>query len=321
MNPMRMAVWLVGLAFFITLSVAAARAGEFTVIGSPPQGQSADISYSIPMGTGATPAAPGTQPLVSGGSASTTDVSVYPEHWYDACNFASRPLDRCWYARFDYYSWKEQYLGDNLVDEHGTLYTVGYVRTNGAKRVRAEFFTGTMNYTPGDLPRSTYQLDTTSRVMGTRVEFELLWDVHINDCVTLNFFSGIGGRFWIRDIQDRQVTSDIWIDGHQEDWFTLYPYIGMERRWNYDPCMDFFLSCRIGSTAWTYQSCSELGGPVLHPQACMTGQIEFGLQYQEHLVVSLYFDAMTWVHSGVVDDTFQPNSQLYTTGIKLGLSF
>lgn len=323
MKATRIFIWHIALAIMIAPSVECARAGEVTAVGSPYESPPEEtISFCAPAEKALGPSV-----KASGGSVS---VTVDPEPvgdrsafacWLDAISYAQRPLDQSWYGRFDYYSWKEQlHTNTNSTDEHGTLYTVGYVRASGAKRVRVEFFTGTMAYTPGDLPRSDGLLDTTSRQVGVRTEFELLWDWNTG-CSTIQFFSGLGARFWVRDIQDEQLASGGWLSGYQDNWFTLYPYIGMERKWEIDPCMDAFFSCRIGATAYTRESIPEFDGLVLNPQACMTGQVEFGLRYEEHLFFSVYFDAMTWARSPWVDGNYQPKTQMYTTGLKLGLSF
>jgi hypothetical protein len=157
--------------------------------------------------------------------------------------------------------------------------------------------------------------------MGVRTEFELLWDWNHERLPPSNCYVGLGTRFWIRDIKDSEFIPGFFTVGHQENWVTLYPYVGMEKCWHSrTACMDFFLSGRVGATAWTYQSCASLGGPVHYPAACPIGLVELGFTY-ENLITSVSFEAMTWARSAAVGGESQPPSQLYMTGVKIGLRY
>ena len=217
---------------------------------------------------------------------------------------AQRPLEASWYTRFDYFVFKEQSYGNDLFDEHGTLYTLGYVRSRGATRLRVEVFTGTMNYTPG-YTWSGISFESITRYLGARGEFELIWDVQRDGCSAVSAFVGIGSRFWIRDLKDGTLPSNNFWMGDQENWWTLYPYVGLEKKWDLWGCEQIFLSGRVGPTAWTYEYASTGGAPSLSPSTGVTGQVELGLRH-EQFYMTAYFEAMTWGQSPVVRATACP---------------
>lgn len=327
----RMTAWSAAVTMAVALGAASAWASDVTVIGSTWQEQQAASSECrMPVEVVPTPQADASlssDEAAEGPSFGPAESPLGPSGEpmdEGPCCFRRFSLAQCaletdWYAKFDYFCWKEQAHDVDSVDEHGALYTIGYMRRNGAKRFRAEVFTGTMNYTTGINWRSE-DMGTITRYTGARTEFELLWDLNRRNGPPLNCFAGIGTRFWIRDIKDAQFDTGLSLIGHQETWVTLYPYLGIEQKWRARNCFEFFLSGRIGSTAWTYQSAASLGGPRLSPTACLTGQIEFGMYY-EHLVTSVSFEAMTWGRSPTVNGDYQPSSQMYTTGVKVGLRY
>jgi hypothetical protein len=162
-------------------------------------------------------------------------------------------------------------------------------------------------------------LKSETRYLGVRGEYDLLLEP---DCwPTMSFFVGIGTRFWIRDLPDGTTTlgHDVW--GYQETWWTIYPYIGMEKRRTFNAeGFEFYASGRIGCTAVTYQFASFIDAAPLYPRPDLTGQLECGLRGR-HVFLAGYFESMAWGQSPVVRDTLQPYSRMYTIGLKTGLAF
>ena len=83
--------------------------------------------------------------------------------------------------------------------------------------------------------------------------------------------------------------------------------------------IEFYSSARIGSTAFTYQHASW-GDVALYPKAGLMGQAELGLR-GETAFISIYTETMAWGESDIVRDWRQPNSELFTLGLKAGFSF
>ena len=318
-NPLRLATWWTTVA--IVLSRSFACGGEVRSVGTPLTARAVcDATFAAPsqpvdFGDANGPkASPGAGDSWISDDPKNSAVVLPP-----LFTLATRPLSTDWYVRFDYFDWSEYDHGANVVNESGTLYTFGYVRTDRAQRFRVELFDGMMHYNGtffgGDLIRST------SKYLGFRTEYELLWDLNPAGWPTLNFFTGIGTRFWIRDIQDGYIvsTGDYSV-GFQETWWIFYPYVGMEKKWIARSGDEFFITGRLGCTAFTQKDTSAEGIDSSHPIGDLTGQIEFGLRH-EHLLLSVYFEGMAWAESASLDGLLQPRSQMFTTGLKLGLSF
>jgi len=233
---------------------------------------------------------------------------------------SERFVESTWYTRVDYFHWNERMDGADLVNEDGTLLTLGYVRRIGVERFRAELFGGAMNYDGyGQFDDGTIEpLKSDTNYLGLRGEYDLLLEP---DCwPTVSFFVGIGTRFWIRDLPDGMTTlgNDVW--GYQETWWTIYPYIGMEKRRTFDNGCEFYASGRIGCTAVTYQFASFTDSAALYPRPDLMGQLECGIR-SRHLFLSANFETLAWGESPVVRDTLQPYSRMFTVGLKTGLSF
>ncbi len=233
--------------------------------------------------------------------------------------FAEQPVLVEWYTRFDYFAWNERSGGTELDSEHGTLYTLGCTRCFGADRFRGELFTGTINYSGtnglGDLA------DSTTTYLGVRGEYEWLWDMNLRGWPSATVFAGVGTRFWLRDIRDGTVlSSGDFSVGHQETWWTFYPYVGLEKRWPCNVGEEIYVRGRLGCTVFTYQFFGLDEGTPLYPRPDITGQVECGFRHDQ-LFIAVCFEAMTWNASPTVRNSFQPLSQMFTTGLKLGLSF
>jgi hypothetical protein len=233
--------------------------------------------------------------------------------------FARQPVVVEWYTRFDYLQWNERHAGSDLDSEHGTLYTLGCSRRFGADRFCAELFTGTMNF--GGLDDLGQTADATTTYLGLRGEYEWVWDLCPRGWPSAQFFAGVGTRFWIRDVKDGTVVGSNAISvGHQENWWTFYPYLGLEKRWPVNFGEEIYARGRLGCTVFTYEFTDLNEGTPLYPRPDLTGQVEVGFRHDQ-LFIAAYFEAMTWNASPSVRGSFQPLSQMFTTGLKLGFCF
>ncbi len=314
MNPLRLATWWATVAVVLCCSFACG--GEVRVVGTPLTARNC-CEGPAPMAVDFGESKPGPS---AGDAWLSDDPKVCPAAVLPPLfTWAKRPLSNDWYVRFDYLDWSEYDGSENIVNENGTLYTFGYVRTDRAQRFRAELFDATVHFDGTFLNDS--QIISNTKYLGFRTEYELLWDLNPAGWPTFNFFTGIGTRFWIRDILDGYIdTPGNYSIGFQETWWTLYPYVGLEKRWTNSTGCELFLTGRLGCTAFTQKTTTEEGVGTSHPNTDLTGQIEFGLRY-DHLLASVYFEGMTWAESSSLDGVFKPCSQMFTTGLKLGLSF
>ena len=107
--------------------------------------------------------------------------------------------------------------------------------------------------------------------------------------------------------------------GYQETWWTMYPYLGLETHRRLSDDLDFYSESRIGTTALTYQFASINDRP-LWPKAGVFANMEIGLRGPRFFIAGRA-EVMTWSPSSVVQDSYQPNSVMYTAGGRLGFMF
>lgn len=262
---------------------------------------------------------------------SPTDPTAPPAHRVEvAQELAQKICESSWYVRADYYYWDEHdpVLGD-LDTETGVLTTVGYQHRSGAERFRLEFFGGSVNYSGNnqypnpDGSVTLVPMSATTNLIGTRLEYELLFDPDL--LPSLSFFVGAGTRFWVRSLRDSTDSQGTYSEGYDETWWTFYPYIGLETRRRPNVDFEWYFSSRIGFTAFTYQyvdsnqyNYSE--GWVQYPQAGLTGSIELGLRGR-NLNAAVYFEGMRWEASPEYRGTLQPQSTMLLLGVRGGLTF
>jgi hypothetical protein len=228
-------------------------------------------------------------------------------------------IESTWYTKIDYFHWNERIDGASLLNESGPLYTLGYEHRFGSERVRFELFGGKVKY-DGQVQYddgSTEPLMSHTNYFGGRAEYDLLFEPEWSPNV--DFFVGVGTRFWYRDLPDDYAPSGSLVTGYQETWWTLYPYVGVEKRRDLNEDFEFFASARIGVTAFTYERVT-LDDTQLYPRTGLLGNLETGIR-GKHFLLSVAFEEMSWGESAVNRGSVQPASLLYTVGLKTGFSF
>lgn len=224
-----------------------------------------------------------------------------------------------WYTRVDYFHWNERLDGADFVNEHGVLVTLGYARRVGRERFRFELFGGDVHYDGGAMfdDGTSEPLAATTGYLGVRGEYDLLFEP---DCFrAVSLLAGIGTRLWVRDLRGGTTPSGAPVLGYQETWWTVYPYIGLEKRRTPGNGAEFYWGGRIGCTPLTYQYATWFDVPV-YPRIGITGQAEAGVR-GDWLFLAAFFEAMTWSQSSVAQYSFQPDSRTLTVGVKAGVSF
>jgi hypothetical protein len=245
-------------------------------------------------------------------------VTVYEKPWL---TWTQHPVETVCYAGFDYSNWEEPKGGfSSPANEFGALFTVGIQRTSGPARLRFELFEGDMNFNGSVYPYD-FPMNSQSKILGFRTEFELLRDANCFGWQDVVAYAGIGTRFWIRDIQAGFAPlMGGWLTGCQETWWTLYPYMGLEKTWHIDTGGDVFASGRLGCTSFTYECNSEFGPQSFFPAPGLTGQVECGFRY-EGLLCSVYFEGMGWGPSATVHTMSERSATMFETGLKLGIVY
>jgi len=230
-----------------------------------------------------------------------------------------RFLESTWYTRVDYFHWNERLAGQDFVNEDGPLVTLGYLRRIGIERFRVELFGGDVHY-GADIEfddGTSEPLASTTGYLGVRGEYDLL--LQPDWWPRASFLVGLGTRLWVRDLRDETLPSGVPVVGYQETWWTIYPYLGIETRCAPGEATGLYGSARIGCTPLTYEHVT-LFDVRLHPRTGVTGQLECGWRGRR-LHLAGFFEAMTWAQSGAVRGVLQPESRLFTLGLKTGFSF
>jgi hypothetical protein len=230
-----------------------------------------------------------------------------------------RLVESTWYTRFDYFHWSERLDGANFVTENGPLFTLGYQRRIGPERFRAELFGSQVHYASTVFfnDGTSAPLTSTTDYLGARAEYDYLFQPDWPPPV--NFFAGIGTRFWIRNLPDMTDAFGDFIRGYQETWWTVYPYLGMESRRNPGRDVEFYGRGRVGLMAVTFEHLT-LHETTLFPGPGVTSQLELGFR-GDYLFLAGYAEIFTWRQSGEARGLVQPSSLLLTVGLKSGVSF
>jgi len=207
----------------------------------------------------------------------------------------------------------------DLVNEYGTLFTLGYMRRVGIERFHAAVFGATMQYKGygQDYDGTLEPLSSATGYLGALGEYDL--HIEPDSWPTVSLFVGVGTRFWIRDLKDGITDYDNASYGYQEVWWTIYPFLGLEKKRSLNSGVEFYYSGRIGCTAMTYQY-DTWGGVALYPKPGLMGQLEGGLRGQTAFI-SIFTEVMSWRQSDMVEGWFQPNSTMITIGLKTGFCF
>jgi hypothetical protein len=247
----------------------------------------------------------------------TAPAQVYPSP--DAAAQLGPPPPASWYTRVEYFHWNERIGGTDFVNEDGTLFTLGYSRQIGIERFRAELFGGDVHYDGYD-QSGTDLISMTSNTgyLGLRGEYEMVlapaawqgrWAI----------LAGLGTRFWVRDLHDGSDDQGNPVYGYQETWWTMYPFLGLETHWSLGADWELYSESRVGTTALTYQFVSINERP-LWPRPGVFANTEIGLRGPRFFVATRA-EAMSWSPSSVVQDSYQPNSVMFTIGGRFGFMF
>jgi hypothetical protein len=231
-------------------------------------------------------------------------------------------IESTWYTRVDYFHWNERAFGADVVNENGPLVTLGYQRRFDCERFRAELFGESVNYSGGvqDDNGNVEPLDSITNYVGVRAEYDLVLQPETLENVS--FFVGIGTRIWNRDLPAAVTPSGMLVAPTQEDWFTFYPYIGIERRRDKHCGLEWFWMARIGCTALTLERSTD-NNDAIYPKAGVTAQLEGGVR-GKHLFASAFSEVMRWRQSSFASEFpfwYQPTSTMVTVGLRTGCNF
>lgn len=219
------------------------------------------------------------------------------------------------YTRVDYFEWNETIAGRDFVNESGEITTLGWQYRTGPQRFRAELFGGQVNY-GAPMPFNDF-LSSNTDYLGVRGEYELIYDPNVFPHLSL--FAGLGTRYWLRNLPGGLTKQNVIVDGYQENWWSIYPYIGLETRRILTNDWEWYGMARIGVDALTWERAS-INFTALYPDAGFNYQTETGVR-GKHLFLALVVEGFNFGESGVSNGWLQPQSFWSTIGLKTGYSF
>ena len=276
-------------------------------------------SQGISATAPAQPVSQGSSMLNAPAQASTTSLpqSSFAAPLTASSNLWERAMGVTWYARVDYFYWRESIDSARLLEESGPLVTLGILTQREDHRFRAELFGGEVEYdgqTTTGIP-----LENHTDYIGFRFQYDLLWPfAHDPNSA---FVLGLGTRFWSRKLLDGETASGIPVIGYDETWWMLYPCFGLETRRPMGVNSLWFASASLGVTGFTYEYVDSYD-VTLYPKMGPLVQAEAGIQ-TPRLFLSVFFELMQWYASNTQGDDliYQPDSMRLTAGLNAGLRF
>lgn len=284
-----------------------------------PAPASGSPSLDLDSATGAAPAisppvsVPLTTPSVSSYTPPGPSLSYNPP----APSLWEQASGLTFYARIDYYYWRESTDNYRLLEESGPLVTLGFTTLNEDRRLRAEVFGGQVQYDGSTMDYDPLKINT--NYLGCRIQYDLLWPFQYDP--NSAFVLGLGTRLWNRSLQDGVSQSGYDVTGYDELWWMLYPMVGLETRRPMGATSHWFASASLGVTGFTYERINEFD-VTLYPKMGPMVQVEWGIQ-TPRLFVSLFLEVMQFYASNAQgpDLLYQPDSMRLTAGLNAGMHF
>lgn len=225
------------------------------------------------------------------------------------------------YARADYYYWRESRDRYRLLEESGPLVTLGFTTQRDDRRLRAEVFGGQVQYDGATMDDDPLKINT--NYLGGRIQYDLLWPFQHDP--NSAFVLGLGTRLWNRSLLDGVSESGYAVTGYDEFWWMLYPMVGLETRRPMGSTSHWFASASLGITGFTYERIADFD-VTLYPKMGPMVQVEWGIQ-TPRLFVSLFLEVMQFYASNseatplALLPVYQPDSMRLTAGLNAGIHF
>ena len=133
-------------------------------------------------------------------------------------------------------------------------------------RFRAEFFGGVVAYHGASFGGSgpSLLINSHTAYYGGRAEYDLFFRSQKHPRILM--FIGLGIRAWNRNISSVTLPGNIFVQGYNETWVTLYPYIGFETPHDYTRVYEFYGRSRVGVTAFTYNYAGDPLATGVYPR-------------------------------------------------------
>ncbi|MBC2716751.1 MAG: hypothetical protein HF978_15715 [Desulfobacteraceae bacterium] len=217
------------------------------------------------------------------------------------------------------YKWAEYADdGNKLLEETGNLYGVAcdFESTKNIVGWRngINFFIGQVDYdgrTWTDMPVKTDVL-----YVGTKLYFDVVPGYRLDSGLWLKSFAGIGGEFWLRDLDDTKTSNGDPVMGAREWWGCVYGRLGLGAEYPVAEEMAVFAEAGVKLPIYTRNEANFFvsGSPSagLEPAQVVSGFGDIGFRWKQWGAKvsydSLRFDRSDVVSSGMFD-LYQPRSE------------
>jgi len=234
------------------------------------------------------------------------------------------------YPLVQYFTWEEFSGGERLLKESGPQYGAGgsiklhlLEGAAGAMTLsdRLELFGSEVDY-EGQLQDGT-PYNTTVGYVGFQDRLDLGWAIPIHGA-TVEPFSGLGYRWWLRDLQGS--------GGYTEKWYSLYALFGMRSLYTLSNDVRFMV---MGAAKYPFENRNMVdypgsGNVDLVPGNVWSALAEASVTYR-HLFAGVYYENFIFEQSPVVakfstidNRTIflrQPRSESEIYGLRVGWAF
>jgi hypothetical protein len=239
------------------------------------------------------------------------------------------------YGQVQSFTWKEFNDGERLLEESGPLYAVGYTgkllfSDIVTLKPRAEVFGGEVEYDGqacNVLTGECFSVESDTSYTGFKTELDVGLQFAASETFSLEPFSGLGYRWWRREIEDTDRAS-----GGTEIWRVSYWRLGL--RGDYRPVEEVrtFAEFAVKLPISNEETAEDVGCFLgycrdvdLEPGKETSYYAEAGLKYQRFKAV-LFYEGLRFSESdaepiGGGFAILQPKTEADIYGINLGWSF
>ncbi len=220
----------------------------------------------------------------------------------------------------EYFIWQEEVNGQKLVEETGFRFGLELVYRDPkpagwtwAGRVKGYF--GSVDYDgalQNHVTGALTPLDTTTDYYGLLLEGQFGHRWRLGEHHHFSVLGGLGTDLWLRRLGSQF--------GYDEFWFVFYGKLGVE----VNPVAVGWIAAAglkypfyVGNTF----AVSGLGTFTLAPKGEISAYAEGGYRFSTHFSAAVFFDSYFLGQSEPVLGAFQPASNQYEIGLKIGWTF
>jgi hypothetical protein len=233
------------------------------------------------------------------------------------------------YATLPYFKWTEMVDGSTFVKERGAQYGAGImIRGNLNKtltaQLKGEFFAGDVDY-DGAIQYSdgsTTPFIGKTGYFGARMGLDLGRQFSLKNKTSIEPFFGLGYRWWQRELPSGKDVQGMEVPGYIEEWNTLYGRFGVRTGYSVRSRTKLYLE--LGGRGplnnnYRLSNIADTGAMLLKSGKQLSVFGEIGARIGR-FQMGFYYEGFRFSKSAIVEDSYQPQSDLNIFGLKLGLN-